>query len=160
MDLEFSPEDLAFQDEVRAFLRDNYPDHIREATVFVDAPPAMAWKKILVEKDWAVPGWPEEWGGTNWTPTQKYIRARECGLAGTPAYNPLSLQLLAPVLFGFGSQEQQQEYLPKMEAAHRSCSATLSPRQCWAYRPRATRLQATGGNRDSPPSEEKRFGLT
>jgi hypothetical protein len=85
VDLEFSPEDLAFQGEVGALMRDNYSDHIRKATVFVDAP---------------------------------------------------------------------------MEAAQRSCSATLSPGQCWVYRTRATRLQATGGNQNLPPSEEKRFGFT
>jgi acyl-CoA dehydrogenase len=133
LDLEFSPEDLAFQEEVRTFLRDKYPDHIREATdktatVFVDAPPAMEWQKILVEKGWAVPSWPTEWGGTDWTPTQKYIWAVECGHAGTPAYNPLSLQLLAPVLFGFGSEEQKQEYLPKMlSGEHYWCQGFSEP---------------------------------
>ena len=72
MDLEFTAEERAFQQEVREFLAESYPDHIREATaktatVFVDAPPAMEWQKILVDKGWAVPRWPEEWGGTNWT---------------------------------------------------------------------------------------------
>ena len=119
MDLEFSEEDLAFQAEVREFLASNFPEHIREATaraptVFVDAGPAMEWQKILVEKGWAVPNWPEEYGGTGWSPTQKYIWSMECARAGTPAYNPLSLGLLAPVLFGFGTEEQKAELLPRM----------------------------------------------
>ena len=119
MDLEFSAEDLAFQKEVRQFLDENFPEHIREATektatVFVDAGPAMEWQEILVKKGWAVPGWPEEYGGTGWTPTQKYIWSMECARAGTPAYNPLSLALLAPVLFGFGTEEQKAELLPRM----------------------------------------------
>jgi acyl-CoA dehydrogenase len=133
MDLEFSAEDLAFQQEVRSFLQDNFPEHIkritaRTPTVFVDAPPAMEWQKILVEKGWAVPGWPEEWGGTNWTPTQKYIFAMECAKAGTPGYNPLSLALLAPVLLAFGSEEQKQKYLPKMlTGEHYWCQGFSEP---------------------------------
>ena len=119
MDLEFSAQDLEFQLEVRSFLKDNFPEHIREATartatVFVDAGPALEWQKILVEKGWAVPSWPKEYGGTGWTPTQKYIFSMECARAGTPGYNPLSLSLLAPVLFGFGTEEQKQKYLPRM----------------------------------------------
>ena len=119
MDLEFSAQDLEFQLEVRSFLKDNFPEHIREATartatVFVDAGPALEWQKILVEKGWAVPSWPKEYGGTGWTPTQKYIFSMECARAGTPGYNPLSLSLLAPVLFGFGTEEQKQKYLPRL----------------------------------------------
>jgi acyl-CoA dehydrogenase len=133
MDREFSPEEKAFQQEVRSFLAENFPGHIREATektatVFVDAPPAMEWQKILVNKGWAVPGWPEEWGGTGWTATQKYIWAMECARAGTPAYNPLSLQLLAPVLLEFGTEEQKQTYLPKMlSGEHYWCQGFSEP---------------------------------
>lgn len=133
MELEFSAEEQAFQQEVRSFLKESFPEHIREATaktatVFVDAPPAMEWQKILVEKGWAVPSWPEEWGGTNWTATQKYIWAMECSRAGTPAYNPLSLQLLAPVLMEFGSEEQKQKYLPKMlTGEHYWCQGFSEP---------------------------------
>jgi acyl-CoA dehydrogenase len=119
VDLEFSAEDLAFQQEVQEFLKNNFPEHIRDVTartptVFVDAGPAMEWQAILVEKGWAVPSWPEEYGGTGWSPTQKYIWDMECARAGTPAYNPLSLALLAPVLFGFGTEEQKAELLPRM----------------------------------------------
>jgi len=133
MDLEFSAEELAFQQEVRSFLEENFPEDIKVATartptVFVDAPPAMEWQKILVKKGWAVPGWPEEWGGTDWTPTQKYIFAMECARAGTPAYNPLSLALLAPVLLQFGTEEQKQKYLPKMlTGEHYWCQGFSEP---------------------------------
>ncbi|MCX2980153.1 acyl-CoA dehydrogenase [Halieaceae bacterium IMCC14734] len=133
MDLEFSPEDLAFQAEVRRFLDESFPPHLkritaRTPTVFVDAPPAMEWQKILVDKGWAVPGWPEEWGGTTWSATQKYVFSMECARAGTPGYNPLSLALLAPVLMAFGTEEQKQEYLPKMlTGEHYWCQGFSEP---------------------------------
>jgi acyl-CoA dehydrogenase len=133
MDLEFSAEDQSFQLEVRKFLDENFPEHIKRATartptVFVDAGPAMEWQKVLVEKGWAVPSWPVEWGGTNWSATQKYIFSMECARAGTPGYNPLSLQLLAPVLLKFGTEEQKQKYLPPMlTGEHYWCQGFSEP---------------------------------
>ena len=133
MDLEFTADELSFQQEVREFLEENFPAHIKEATartptVFVDPGPAMEWQAILVEKGWAVPSWPTEWGGTDWTPTQKYLFSMECARAGTPGYNPLSLQLLAPVLLGFGTEEQKQKYLPKMlTGEHYWCQGFSEP---------------------------------
>jgi acyl-CoA dehydrogenase len=133
VDLEFSAEDLAFQQEVREFLRDKLPPHIREATaktttVFVDKEPALEWQRILAEKGWAVPSWPVEWGGTGWTPTQKYLFGMECARAGAPMLIPLGLGMLAPVLLAFGTEEQKQKYLPKMlSGEHYWCQGYSEP---------------------------------
>ena len=133
MNLEFSAEDQAFREEVRAFLRDHLPAHIVEATrrtttVFVDREVALEWQRILVEQGWAVPGWPAQWGGTGWSPTQKYIFSLECYRAGAPMLIPLGLGMLAPVLLAFGSEEQKQEYLPKMlSGEHYWCQGYSEP---------------------------------
>ena len=60
MNLNFSEEELAFQQEVREFLAHNLPPHIVEATannssVFVEKDVALEWQAILVKKGWAVP---------------------------------------------------------------------------------------------------------
>ncbi|MEP1593752.1 MAG: acyl-CoA dehydrogenase family protein, partial [Halieaceae bacterium] len=94
MNLDFTPEELAFEQEVRQFLAENLPAHIIESTahnssVFVEKDTALAWQKILVDKGWAVPSWPVEHGGTDWTPTQKYIFSKECYRAGAPMLIPL-----------------------------------------------------------------------
>jgi acyl-CoA dehydrogenase len=133
MDLEFSAEDLAFQAEVREFLRASFPDHIKESTaktttVFVDKPPALEWQQILAEQGWAVPNWPADWGGTNWSPTQRYIFTMECNKAGAPMLIPLGLGMLAPVILAFGSEEQKREYLPKMlSGEHYWCQGYSEP---------------------------------
>ena len=103
MNLDFSAEELAFQQEVRAFLAERLPPHIVEATannssVFVDKDIALEWQAILVERGWAVPQWPAGHGGTDWTPAQKYLFSKECYLAGAPMLIPLGLLMLAPVL--------------------------------------------------------------
>lgn len=133
MDLEFSAEDLEFQSEVRSFLATHLPADIREATartptVFVDKDVAMPWQAILVEKGWAVPNWPVEWGGTEWSPTQRYIFSSECSRAGAPMLIPLGIAMLAPVLLAFGTEEQKQRYLPKMlSGEHYWCQGYSEP---------------------------------
>ncbi|AQQ68120.1 acyl-CoA dehydrogenase [Microbulbifer agarilyticus] len=133
MDLSFSQEELVFQQEVRAFLQENLPAHIVEATrngsgVFVDKDIALEWQGILAEKGWAVPQWPVEHGGTGWTATQKYLFSKECYHAGAPMLIPLGLLMLAPVIMAFGSEAQKAEYLPKMlNGEHYWCQGYSEP---------------------------------
>ena len=119
MNIEFSAEDEAFRQEVQSFLQAKLTPQLRHAaekttTVFADKDVAMAWQEILVEKGWAVPAWPVEHGGTDWTPTQKYIWGQECAKAHAPGLIPLGLRMLAPVIFKYGTDEQKADILPKM----------------------------------------------
>ena len=133
MDLAFNAEERAFEQEVRDFLREQLPVHIVEATrntttVFVDKDIALEWQRILARKGWAVPSWPEEWGGTGWTPAQRYIFTRECFRAGAPMLIPLGLGMLAPVLLAFGTEAQKREYLPRMlSGEHYWCQGYSEP---------------------------------
>lgn len=133
MDIQFSAEDEAFRAEVRAFLDEKLtPDMRRDAekttTVFADKELAMRWQAILVEKGWAVPAWPAEHGGTDWTPNQKYIFNEELSRAHAPGLIPLGLRMLAPVLFKYGTEEQKAEYLPKMlSGEHYWCQGYSEP---------------------------------
>ena len=133
MDLQFTPQELAFQQEVRRFLADKLTPQIVAATannssVFVEKDIALQWQAILVEQGWAVPQWPLEHGGTDWTPAQKYIFSRECYLAGAPMLIPLGLLMLAPVIMAFGSEEQKREYLPKiLSGEHYWCQGYSEP---------------------------------
>jgi len=119
MDLNFSEDELQFQQEVKQFLAQNLPPHIVSATannasVFVEKDLALEWQAILASKGWAVPQWPVEHGGTDWTPAQKYLFSKECYLAGAPMLIPLGLLMLAPVIMAFGSEQQKQQYLPRI----------------------------------------------
>ena len=133
MDIAYSKEDEAFREEVRTFLDEKLTPSMREAaarttTVFADKDLAMAWQKILVEKGWAVPTWPVEYGGTGWTATQKYIYSEENARASAPGLIPLGLRMLAPVLFKYGTEEQKSHYLPKMlSGEHYWCQGYSEP---------------------------------
>lgn len=133
MDIQFSAEDEAFRSEVRAFLDEKLTDDMRRAaerttTVFADKELAMRWQAILVEKGWAVPSWPVEHGGTDWTPNQKYIFGEELSRAHAPGLIPLGLRMLAPVIFKYGTQEQKDYYLPRMlSGEHYWCQGYSEP---------------------------------
>ena len=115
MHVTFSEEELAFQEEVRAFFRDEMPDDIRKAMDLgaeLDPEMQIRWQKILFKKGWAGVNWPVEYGGTDWGPVQKYIFAREEGFANAPVVIPFGLRMVGPVIYTFGSEEQKKRFLP------------------------------------------------
>ena len=73
MDMEFNAQDLAFRDEVRAFIAENHPDMSakKDAGEEMSKEDFLSWHRILHAKGWVAPAWPVEYGGTGWTPTQK-----------------------------------------------------------------------------------------
>ncbi|SFS09546.1 acyl-CoA dehydrogenase family protein [Sphingomonas jatrophae] len=122
MDFQLSPAELAFRDEVRAFLDERLPDHLRAGatatpTVFAEPDLGREWQRILHEQGWLGYHWPVEHGGTGWSPVQRYIFEKECALASAPGLPVLGLKLLAPVLWTFGTPEQKAHYLPRILTA-------------------------------------------
>ena len=77
MDMRFSPEELAFRDEVREFIASNYPQELKGGTRRsrgeMSKEDILRWHRILYKKGWVVPHWPVEYGGTGWKITQRYI---------------------------------------------------------------------------------------
>jgi pimeloyl-CoA dehydrogenase large subunit len=117
MDLRFTPEEIAFRDEVRAFFRANLPEATRRKLVEgrkLTKDDTVAWQRILNAKGWAVPHWPAEWGGTGWSAVQQYIFQEE--MQQTPAPPPLGfgVNMVGPVIYTFGTEEQKRRYLPRI----------------------------------------------
>ena len=117
MDLTYSPEETAFRNEVREWLAANLPADIRDKVTkyqHLSREDFIRWHKILAAKGWAVPHWPEEWGGTGWNITQRYIFDDEFGLAGAPGLPPFGPSMCASVLLRFGTPAQKEKYLPRI----------------------------------------------
>ena len=115
MNLDFSPEDVAFREEVRTFIAENYPKDLRakqDSGEPLSKEDYLAWHKVLAKKGWVAPSWPVEHGGTGWTPTQKYIWSEEQARADTLAVLPFGVSMLAPVVYTFGTEEQKAKFLP------------------------------------------------
>ena len=117
MDLNFSAEELAFQNDVRAFLADKLPrefaDKVR-ANKELDKAELERWHAILNERGWLAVTWPVEYGGTGWSPVQRHIFEEECCRANAPRIVPFGLHMLGPVLIKFGTKEQCDAILPRI----------------------------------------------
>ncbi|MGV9680305.1 acyl-CoA dehydrogenase family protein [Nocardia sp. NPDC003482] len=119
MDLDWSPTDLAFRDEVRHFLEENLTPELRRAgrlatSVYPDHEASMRWQRILHARGWAAPAWPVEWGGCDWSPAQHYIFDRESMVAGAPALSPMGIKMVAHAIIAFGTDEQKNFFLPRI----------------------------------------------
>ncbi len=122
MDMDFTPEERAFQTEVRSFLKTHLTDRLvdgarRTPGVFVEPDIGLEWQRILHEKGWLATHWPVEDGGTGWTPVQRYIFEKECAYAGAPALPVLGLKLVGPVICRFGTAQQKARFLPRILSA-------------------------------------------
>ncbi len=116
MDLRFTPEEQAFREEVRAFIRDNLPADIKQRMYLGDRASKediVAWQRILNKKGWATYGWPKEYGGPGWTPIQKMIFLEENLLAPAPELSGFNITMIGPVLIQFGNEAQKQRFLPR-----------------------------------------------
>ena len=133
LELNYTKEELEFRDEVIQLLRDELTPEIiagnkNTTTALGNNDAAMAWQAILNKRGWAGVAWPKEFGGTGWSSNQRYIFNSECEKAGAPKLIPLGLRMLAPVLFKYGTKEQQDYYLPKMlSAEHYWCQGYSEP---------------------------------
>jgi alkylation response protein AidB-like acyl-CoA dehydrogenase len=115
MNVDFSKEELAFQQGVRTFLKDEYPDDLRKKTdsgIALSREDFIRWQKIMYQKGWAAVNWPVELGGTGWTHIQKYIFANEMAQANAPDMVPFGVKMVAPVIYTFGTAEQCERFLP------------------------------------------------
>jgi acyl-CoA dehydrogenase len=117
--MNLSKDELAFRDEVRAFLAAELTDEIRlgghrTSGIFADYEVGIPWQRILAKRGWAAPHWPVEWGGCAWTPRQHDIFASEMAAADAPKVSPLGLVMAAPVLVAFGTQAQKERWLPDL----------------------------------------------
>jgi pimeloyl-CoA dehydrogenase large subunit len=115
MDLNLSPEEAAFRDEVRAFIKTELSPETQEKMILgreIGKHDFVEWQQKLHQKGWAVPHWPAEYGGKNWSPMQEYILINEIEQAPAPSPLPFNVSMVGPVIATFGSEEQKKKFLP------------------------------------------------
>jgi len=117
MNLKFTEEENQFRKEVRKFLEENFPPHLLQATLSnkeITAEQYLEWHGILAKKGWIAPGWPVEYGGTGWTKTQLYIWKEENARANTIEVIPFGVNMVGPIIYTFGTDEQKKRFLPSI----------------------------------------------
>src|SRR5689334_23737261 len=119
MDLTFGKEELAFQQEVRDWLKENFTPEMQgelkvSRNAYLPKEKLIDWQKRLAKKGWLCTGWPKEFGGPGFSTTQKYIFEMEMAKAGAPGTSPFGPKMCAPVIMRYGSDEQKKRHLPPM----------------------------------------------
>ncbi|MFC4278350.1 acyl-CoA dehydrogenase family protein [Achromobacter aloeverae] len=117
MDLQFTPEELAFRDEVRGFLKDQLPESLAykvKNNLHLSKEDMEDWQARVNERGWLASHWPREYGGTGWSVFEKFIFETECAIAGAPRLLSFGLTMLGPVLIRYGSEAQRRHWLPRI----------------------------------------------
>jgi alkylation response protein AidB-like acyl-CoA dehydrogenase len=115
MRLQLSPEMAEFREQMRSFFTTEVPAEIRETVAArreLTREQYVTAQRILDAAGLAVPHWPVEWGGRDWTPLQRHIWREEMQLASVPEPLAFNTSMIGPVLAAFGSQEQKERFLP------------------------------------------------
>jgi alkylation response protein AidB-like acyl-CoA dehydrogenase len=115
MRLQLAPEMESFREEMRTFFTTKVPQEIRETVAahrHLTREQYIETQQVLNAAGLAVPHWPVEWGGQDWTPLQRHIWREEMQLASVPEPLAFNASMIGPVLAAFGSQEQKEKFLP------------------------------------------------
>jgi len=115
MDLNLSPDERAFEAEVRAFIARELPRDIREKVRLdrhLEREDYMRWQKILGRKGWFTGAWPREHGGQAWSAMQTIIFNRIAGEMHCPELQVFGPAMVGPVIYTVGTPEQKAEHLP------------------------------------------------
>lgn len=115
MQLALSAEDAEFRDEMREFFTTKIPQEIRDAVRDrreLTKDQMVQSMQILNEAGLAVPNWPTEWGGQDWTSLRRHIWHEEMQRAYVPVPLAFNASMIGPVIAQFGSQEMKERFLP------------------------------------------------
>jgi alkylation response protein AidB-like acyl-CoA dehydrogenase len=122
VDFRDTPEEAAFRQEVKEFLktelRDEWkasPDEGEEEEEVIELyERRRPWRDKLGERGWIAPAWPKEYGGAGLTVMQQFIMNEEFAEARAPTRDIFGVGMVGPTLIVHGSEEQKKEHLPRI----------------------------------------------
>ena len=115
MDLNLPPRHIDFRDECRTWLAEHHPGRIASMDTPEGFEEHREWERVLFDAGWSVPAWPAAYGGRDCGLIEWLIYEEEYWLSGVPGrVSANGVSLLAPTIFNFGTQEQQDYFLPRM----------------------------------------------
>jgi len=115
MQLALTDDEAGFRDELRDFYTTQIPAEIRERVrlgLEIRRDDIVTSQQILNARGLAVPNWPVEWGGKQWTLTQQQIWLDEMQLACVPEPLNFNTKMVGPVIAEFGSPQIKERFLP------------------------------------------------
>jgi alkylation response protein AidB-like acyl-CoA dehydrogenase len=119
MELTYPPEAEAFRVEIRRWLQDNLPEGWFEEGFELSPEDRQAfnkrWPATLFEGGWICASWPTEYGGRGLSVMENVVLHEEFARAGAPMRGDFfGDTLVGPTILQWGTEEQKQEFLPKI----------------------------------------------
>lgn len=131
MDFELSAEDRDFQSEVRARIREDLPAELAAKIArgyYASREDIRFWMGKLHARGWSAPHWPEEYGGTGWSPLWRHIFEEELWMANAPQRPTSNVFLVGPVIYTYGSEKQKRRFLePMLDGSEMWCQGFSEP---------------------------------
>jgi alkylation response protein AidB-like acyl-CoA dehydrogenase len=115
MRLHLTDDDVAFREEMRTFFTTKVPQDIRDTLAErgeLTKDQMVRSMQSMNAAGIAVPGWPVEWGGQDWSPLRRHMWGVEMQLACVPPPLAFNAGMIGPVIAAFGSQEMKERFLP------------------------------------------------
>ena len=105
----------AFQQEARNWIDENLPAELRVGNR-KDLPGKILgeWIEALASRGWATPQWPTEYGGGGLDRKHAAVLMKELKAVKAPIVGGFGVTMLGPTLLEFGTEEQKQEFLPRI----------------------------------------------
>ena len=120
--------DQEFRLVFREFIERNYPEQYRYMPRRVRWHEVRDWNKRLAEIGWIAPSWPSKWGGMELSPAKQIIYIDELERWGVGRAPDQGVRQLGPALMHYGTEAQQQAYLPKvLSCEHIWCQGYSEP---------------------------------
>jgi len=113
----YSAAQLAFKQEVEAFLSEHLPAglaHSVRCGAGISKDQLAAWTRVLNAKGWAAPHWPVAHGGTGWNLVHRHIFDVACREYHAPQLSAFGFSMVGPAIAKYGTVEQQAKYLPQI----------------------------------------------
>ncbi|MCH8190352.1 MAG: acyl-CoA dehydrogenase family protein [Chloroflexi bacterium] len=118
MEFQLSPEDEAFRQELRQFLREEVPPEktggmssMNEGDENGGDAFAMAMRKKLAQRGWLTMGWPKEYGGQDASPMRQTIFMEEMAYWDAPGMDLMGVGIVGPTIMRVGSDAQKRQHL-------------------------------------------------
>ena len=113
MNLDFTPQQLQFREQVRDWLQAHKPSEPRPEDGAEGRAFDLAWQKTLYTGGWAGINWPKAYGGQGFDTFQQLIFLMEYAKSGAPGdhYRFNGLNLAGPTIIACGDEEQRKTHL-------------------------------------------------
>ncbi len=113
MDFDWSPAEIAFREEVRAFIAEELTEDVA-GSIFIDTPARIEFVTKMADRGWLGMGFPEEYGGSATpVPLAPFILNAELDRAGAPIIGK-NVGTIASTIYHVASEEMKKDFLPKI----------------------------------------------